>query len=156
MAEPEACSPSPLSFPVEDFIHKTDKMLLKISVFLQACCMYQSILKTYFPTVSYSNHITFCFPCTQKGLLHTRPYALKILPKVVSVPDMHCSLHNCNSQRSLKMPPKWHDRMSLKTIRINMSKAWHQEDHLHISALGRLSVPYSTTGLKGEKYPASS
>lgn len=40
-----------------------------------------------------------------------------------------------------------------------MSKAGHQEDHLHISALGRLSVPYFTTRMalpnKAEKYPAS-
>lgn len=142
------------------FIHKPDKVLHKFSFFLQACCIYQSVLKTNFPTESHIlNQITFCFPCTQKLLLHTRPYASKTLPEVVSVPHMHCSLHNCNFQKGLKMPPKWYDRMSLKTLRTNMSKTLHKEDHLHIPALGRLSVPYSTRmalSNKAEKYPASS
>lgn len=115
------------------FIHKPDKVLRKISVFLQACCIYQSVLQTNFPTESHIlNQITFLFPCTQKLLLHTRPYALKTLPKVISVPHMHCSLHKRNFRKSLKMPSKWYDRMSLKTLRINMSKAPLKEDHLHL------------------------
>lgn len=74
--------------------------------------------------------------CTQRQLLYSRAYTLKILPKLLFLPAMYCSYQ----QVSLL---KWHEKY-LKAIRLVTYKTCCWDNIQHTSALRRLPIPSST------------